>query len=92
MTAHATHHVHTNSAASLATLHDLGDRERRIVSALSILVIATDRQIAEWLNLTDMNAVRPRVSEMIKRGVLREVGSQACHVTGRTVRLIEVAS
>lgn len=51
---------------------------------------ATDRQIVEGLGFRDMNACRPRVTELVQLGALREVGSTVCPVTGKTVRLVDV--
>lgn len=48
----------------------------------------TDRQVMEGLQMPDMNAVRPRITELIKRGVLREVGTTIDYVTGRRVRIV----
>jgi hypothetical protein len=34
----------------------------------------------------DLNMVRPRITELVESGELREVGSVRCSVTGKTVR------
>lgn len=49
---------------------------------------ATDRQVAGWLGFADMNAVRPRITELIERGWVEECGATRCPVTGKTVRLV----
>lgn len=51
----------------------------------------TDRQVAGMLGFTDMNAVRPRISECIKAGYLRECKETTIdELTGKRVRLVEV--
>lgn len=47
----------------------------------------TDRQVALMLDFSDMNAVRPRITELIREGFLKEVGTAQDHVTGQKVRL-----
>jgi hypothetical protein len=47
----------------------------------------TDRGIAVLLGFADINMVRPRLSELIDFGYLRECGKTKDMVTGRTVRL-----
>ena len=51
---------------------------------------ATDRQVMAGLGFADGNAVKPRISELVKLGALREVGSARCPATGKTVRLVDV--
>lgn len=56
----------------------------------------TDRMILDGLNLEfdaklpDMNCVRPRVTELIKKGLLWELGSTRCAVTNKTVRIVAI--
>lgn len=52
---------------------------------------ATERQIKDALQLEEMNYVRPRVTELVKDGVLAEAGSTKCPTTGRTVRIVMLA-
>ncbi len=51
---------------------------------------ASDRQVMEGLGFREPNAVRPRITELIDRGALLEVGSTTCPVTGKTVRLVNL--
>lgn len=51
----------------------------------------TDREVMILLEFTDMNAVRPRITELLIEGKLVEVGSTTCTTTGRNVRLCEVS-
>ena len=47
----------------------------------------TDREVMEALGHRDMNAVRPRITELIQAGALTEVGATECPVSGKTVRV-----
>jgi len=49
-----------------------------------------DRQIKEALGKDDMNAVRPRINELIAKGLLYESGSDKDEKTGRKVRLVKL--
>lgn len=51
---------------------------------------ATDRQVMQGLGFAEPNAVRPRITELVDIGALIEVGSIACPVTHKTVRLVDV--
>ena len=51
----------------------------------------TDREIKEAMGHADMNAVRPRITELIDAGYLMETGKVKCPVTGKTVRVVGVA-
>jgi predicted HTH transcriptional regulator len=48
----------------------------------------TDRQIIEALNVTDVNNIRPEITRLKQKGVLRESGKVKCPVTGKTVRTV----
>jgi hypothetical protein len=89
---HRTHAMHANSLAAYAT-SDFGDRERAI---LRILLGSScplcDREIMERLSFTDPNKVRPRVTEMIKAGILRECGNVPDAQTHRAVRTVGLAT
>ena len=50
----------------------------------------TDREIKDKMGLSDMNAVRPRITEMIKSGHVEEVESVKCPVTNKTVRKVRI--
>ena len=49
-----------------------------------------DREIKTKLGFEDMNSVRPRITELVKLGVLMECGSMEDPVTGMTVRLVRL--
>lgn len=50
----------------------------------------TDREIRDGLfgTTADMNMVRPRITELIKRCWIIDVGSEKCFKTHKTVRLV----
>jgi len=50
----------------------------------------TDRDIKDALRYADMNSVRPRITELIKKGCVEECGRTTCKVTGKSVRQIRV--
>lgn len=51
---------------------------------------ATDRQVMIALGFSDMNSVRPRITELINDGVLVEVGETTDGVTRKRVRLVSL--
>ena len=84
--------IHDNSKSSYGQLDGLNKRCKMVVSALSDLGMATDRKIKDYLRLPDMNNVRPRVTELIKHGIIVECGVEICDVTDKTVRRVRLAS
>lgn len=79
--------IHSNSTAALATV-PLSKRESEVLAALDALGgCATDKAIAKQMGSDDPNVARPRCTGLIKRGVLREVGTDLS--TGRKCRLVE---
>jgi hypothetical protein len=84
---HRRHRVHRNSRHR----PDFGDRMRQIIDWLQEHGPATDRQLCYGLGFRDMNAVRPRVTELLDSFRLREVGETKDELTGRTVRLIAIS-
>jgi chromosome segregation and condensation protein ScpB len=85
-------HVHQNSAKCYhESRHELSKRAEEVLSCYrGMKQPLTDRQVKEMLGYSDSNAVRPRVTEMIDMGILREVGKTVDTVTGKTVRLVEM--
>lgn len=84
--------IHDNSMSSYHSLEGLNKRCKMVVSALSDLGVATDRRIKEHLKLPDMNNVRPRVTELLKLGLLVECGDEVCDVTNKTVRKVKLST
>jgi hypothetical protein len=52
----------------------------------------TDREMMQYLGFTEPNAVRPRITEMVERGILVEAGSVIDSVTGKRVRTCRLAT
>ena len=83
--------MHENSLLAFEEQREAGHlsaRQAEIYNAMFYLQTATDRQIMEHLKYTDMNAVRPRVTELVKQGKLFEAGSRLDSVTGKRVRIV----
>ena len=82
--------IHENSSASYEDIQpELAGRHKLVFEAFPAFDIAlTDRQVKEKLGLPDMNSVRPRITELIRSGTLREVGSVKCPTTKKTVRVV----
>lgn len=79
--------AHRHSSAAFQSL-DVAAREALILYAYRLAGRPmTDRDVATALGFNDMNAVRPRCTDLIDRGLLREVGEIRCQVTGITVRV-----
>ena len=51
---------------------------------------ATDREVMGVLGFGDMNAVRPRLTELVHEGWLEECGKAVDAVTERHVRVLRV--
>jgi len=81
--------IHANSItaydATAETRHSL---EGRILDLMSDRIARTDRQIQHALDWPE--AIRPRVTSLIKGGRLLEVGETMCEWTHRTVRLTKL--
>lgn len=86
---HAEHRMHENSLAAYeAEAAKLGARARMIYLDIVARGAATDRQIRDRLGFKDMNAVRPRITELVGEGKLVETGNRI--EDGRTVRIVDV--
>ena len=84
--------IHTNSLLAWGMVQkSKADRYQAILLTLEEIGEGTDRQICGLLHFQDMNAVRPRITELIDNGVLREVGSIIDPETKRKVRKVAVA-
>jgi len=65
-------------------------REKEILGVLTKLAHATDRQVRDALGFADMNAVRPRITELIEAGLLQHVADEHDPATNRTVRVVAI--
>lgn len=85
--------MHPNSLDAFAAAQaagTFGDRHKMILRALRDHGPMTDRSLTRMLGFVEPNAVRPRVSELVKRGVLRQVGNVREEATGKTCRLVAI--
>lgn len=79
---------------SRAAYHEGGEqfgaRALAVVAKLRALGSATDKQVAHALGYPHKAAVQPRISELVKAGMLEEWGSVSDPDTGKIVRLVRV--
>ena len=85
--------IHENSKKSFSDIQEkVGKRSQLILDCLRKNTRGlSDRDIMMDLSFTDPNTVRPRVTELIKRGMVEEcLHSAQCGITGRRVRLVRL--
>ena len=88
---HPKHRVHPNSRKSWEEARqNLPKRKRLVLDAFISSGAGTDRDILERTALTEPNMVRPSISGLVKDGMLIEIGSTKCKVTGKRVRLVDL--
>ena len=82
--------IHANSSKAWHEIADsLGKWQKYIFEALrNAYDPQTDRDVKAITRADDMNQVRPRITELIKQGLVIEVGTTTCKHTGKTVRLV----
>jgi hypothetical protein len=82
-------------AAYRSILESLPTRQAEVLAAVIHLNrrfgAVTDRQVKDYMEAGDMNAVRPRITELIDAGKIVDVGNCHCGFTGRSVRMVRVA-
>lgn len=85
--------VHTHSHLALEEIKGEGKLSRRQAAILQWLLANprpwTDREIAAGMGYREMNAVRPRITELVDQGILQECGSVICQVTRKRVRQVQ---
>jgi hypothetical protein len=64
-------------------------RKKDVYEALLRLRHATDRHVMRYLEFTDPNAVRPRITELIGEGWVAEIGMAKDSITGKHVRVLK---
>jgi len=81
--------MHFNSLVAYEEgLSGLSRRARRIYEYLSRSRFPlTDRAVAAGMGYPHRSYVQPRISEMVKKGWLEEVGTAVDRITGKHVRL-----
>lgn len=83
--------MHINSLAAFDEIEEERSDRAEIIYALmtAASVPMTDRQVMQALGFSDMNMVRPRITELKDNRWAMEVGSIECPVTNRHVRLVK---
>ena len=82
--------IHRNSTRAY---HEIADRLPKMQgyiykALLNAYYAQSDRDVKEICRADDMNNVRPRITELIRKGLVEEVGTKVCEVTGKTVRIV----
>lgn len=83
-------HEHSLEAYYQGKVEVFTKREGQILSAYERIGKASDREIADELGFPDLNAVRPRITELIASGILREIGVTKDPITFKQVRVVEI--
>jgi len=83
--------VHENSKQTLREEKDnLSRREKEVLGVLHQSFNGmTDREVMKALGYSDMNAVRPRITELVQKHWAKEVGNVSDPVTGKKVRQVK---
>jgi len=83
-------HVHANSVKTYREdQQKIGHRAMMVLHTVKELNRpCTDREVMQKLQFTDMNSVRPRITELITAGTIREVGTTIDYATKKRVRLV----
>lgn len=85
--------VHANSVAAYHSEEvKLSTRAEAVYAWVEKHGPHTDREIAYGMGFGEnMNAIRPRCSELIDAGRFIEVCNRKCPVTGKTVRVVDIS-
>jgi hypothetical protein len=93
---HSKSTIRQNSVAAYREERREGRLSRRADEVLAIYRAARrplrDRQVMERLGYVDPNKVRPSITTLIDKGILREVASVTDPVTNKTVRVVALVS
>jgi predicted transcriptional regulator len=85
--------IHPNSIESYRAGNKSGELNERAALVLGVirqLGECTDREIKDKLGFKEMNAVRPRITELKKAGYIEECDKKKDELTGKTVRVLRV--
>lgn len=84
--------VHANSIECFhASEAKLSKRAADVLAWITEHGPRTDRQVAYGMGFGEnLNAVRPRITELIEAGALMEVCNTRCPVTKKTVRVVDL--
>ena len=85
--------MHVNSLVSYWEGEEtyFSKREMNVLRAVHSLGRASDREVMLALCFSDMNSVRPRITELLKEGLIEEVGDQEDPITKKRVRVLSIA-
>lgn len=90
---HFDHETHANFLEVLRS--ESGRLAARREEVYAVLEAAgrplTDREVLAETSYPELNCVQPRITELIKSGMLFEFGRTKCGVTGKTVRVSAIA-
>lgn len=88
---HAAHRMHENSLSAYhAEETKLSARAQAILDWITVHGPHTDREVMRGMGFTDMNSVRPRITELIEMAKLMQVGDVRCPVTNKLVRRVDI--
>lgn len=91
MSAHAEHAIHEHSRDAYREEYPkLAGRKAQVYEWIAQHGPSTDREVMEGLGYSDMNSVRPRISELVAAGILIECTEHYCDLTGRLVRVLDL--
>ena len=83
--------MHENSLKAFAAEHrKLSRRESEVLGQVYRMGSCTDRMVKDCLGYSDMNTVRPRITELLKKGLVEEAGDCIDKETGRHVRIVRI--
>lgn len=85
--------MHVNSLLAYYQGEDrmFGTRELLVLGTVEKISPCTDREVMLHLGFKDMNAVRPRITELLEDGILVECDSVNDPITHRDVRRLKLA-
>ena len=84
-------HTHTAAAHEMGRVSgEFSKRAQLCLETVRALGTCTDRQVLTALRMHDMNAVRPRLTELVQDGWLEECGAVIDGVTAKSVRQLRV--
>lgn len=82
--------IHENSIQAHSEQEEISlDRYSRIYNKLIESGQKTDREVMMEMGFRDMNCVRPRITELVRKGWAIEVGDKVCQWTGKKVRVVK---
>ena len=92
MSTHHTHVTHPNALAAYYAGTDglFSNREVEVLRILRRTPGLTDREVALAMRSQDPNRSRPRITALLKSGVLEECGDAQDPISGKTVRRTRV--